>query len=107
MPARSAVDKNFMTPTAVLWIYIVLLVAGGAMGFVKAKSKMSLIMSLAFAVPLALSAAAILPLSVGMVLVGLLLVFFGMRFFKTRAMMPGGVMALLSALTLVLLIALA
>ena len=33
-------------PTVYLWIYIVLLVAGGLMGFLKAKSKMSLITSI-------------------------------------------------------------
>ena len=45
-----------MNPTTVLWIYIAFLVLGGLMGFLKAKSKMSLIMSLAFAIPLALCA---------------------------------------------------
>jgi len=38
-----------MSQTAILWIYIVLLFLGGLMGFLKAGSKISLIMSAAFA----------------------------------------------------------
>jgi len=34
----------------ILWIYIVLLVAGGVMGLVKGRSRISLIASVAFAV---------------------------------------------------------
>ena len=43
-----------MTPELILWIYIVLLVVGGIMGFLKAKSQASLIASCAFAAVLAL-----------------------------------------------------
>lgn len=65
-----------MTPNIVLWIYIALLVAGGLMGFLKAKSKMSLIMSLAFALPLTLCALDILKVSyLADALIGVLLVF--------------------------------
>ena len=49
-----------MTPVSILWIYIVLLVAGGLAGFLKAGSKMSLIMSLAFAAALSLCAVGVL-----------------------------------------------
>src|SRR5882757_2626231 len=41
----------------VLWIYIVLLVVGGLIGFLKAKSQVSLIMSVSFAALLSLCAA--------------------------------------------------
>ena len=40
----------------VLWIYIVLLLVGGLIGFLKAKSQVSLVMSAAFAAALVLCA---------------------------------------------------
>ncbi len=101
-----------MTPNIVLWIYIVLLVAGGLMGFLKAKSKMSLIMSLAFGIPLALCALDIISmkaLSISSIHLGLadililvLLLFFGMRFVKGRKFMPAGLMSIASLLALIL-----
>ncbi len=85
-----------MTPNLVLWTYIVLLVAGGLIGFLKAGSKMSIITSGIFAVVLALSALGILALSVAMVLIGLLAVFFSVRFSKGKKFMPAGLMTILS-----------
>jgi uncharacterized membrane protein (UPF0136 family) len=65
-----------MTPNTsviILWVYIVLLLAGGLMGFIKAKSKISLITSALFAVPLALCATAVIrPFYIADILVGLL-----------------------------------
>ena len=92
-----------MTPNIVLWIYLALLLAGGTMGLVKAGSKMSLLMSLAFAVPLAICAAGRLPLGVAQVLLGVLSVFFGVRFVRGRKFMPGGLMMIVSGVALVLL----
>ena len=104
----------------ILWIYIALLVAGGLMGFLKAKSKASLIMSLAFALPLALCALRVLNfyydrrnvvngrttlhihVELADVLIFILLLFFGMRFLKGRKFMPAGLMSIASALVLVL-----
>ena len=93
-----------MTTTTILWAYFALLMAGGLMGFIKAKSKASLIMSVAFAIPIAFCALGKLPLLVAEILIGFLLVFFGMRFIKGRKMMPGGMMTIASAIALGLLL---
>ena len=47
-----------MNPQTVLWIYIILLVIGGLIGFLKAGSKASLIASVSFAALLSLKDAA-------------------------------------------------
>lgn len=86
----------------ILWIYVVLLVAGGLVGFLKAKSKMSLIMSVAFAIPLALSLLLHWPALFSLGLLGFLSLFFGMRFAKSRKLMPAGLMTALSVATLAL-----
>jgi uncharacterized membrane protein (UPF0136 family) len=89
----------------VLWVYIVLLLAGGVMGMVKAGSKISLITSSIFALLLALCALGIIrPFYVADVFVGLLLVVFGMRFAKGKKFMPSGLMVGLSAVVLAVLL---
>ncbi len=93
------------TPVIILWVYIVLLFAGGLMGFIKAKSKISLIVSAFFAVLLALCALGIIhPFYIADILVGLLLVVFGIRFAKGRKFMPSGLMLGLSAAVLAVLL---
>jgi len=75
------------------------------MGFIKAKSKISLIVSSIFAALLALCNTAIIrPFYIADILVGLLLVVFGMRFAKGRKFMPSGLMLGLSAATLAALL---
>jgi uncharacterized membrane protein (UPF0136 family) len=78
--------------------------AGGLTGFLKAKSKMSLAMSTAFAVVLALCALGWLrvPYLVDVLLI-FLLVFFTSRLMKSKKFMPGGFMAVVTLITLVLL----
>jgi uncharacterized membrane protein (UPF0136 family) len=93
--------------TKVLWVYIILLLAGGLIGFYKAKSKVSLIMSAVFAAVLVL---AILPgvfqpafgRSLVNVILALLLVVFAIRLAKTKKFMPGGLMIVLTIAALAL-----
>jgi len=92
-----------MTPNLVLWIYTALLALGGLMGFMKAKSKPSLLMSLAFAIPLALIAAGVLNVRyLADILITVLLLFFTMRYIKGRKFMPAGMMMIASGLALLL-----
>ena len=90
-------------PNTILWIYIVLLVAGGLVGFLKAGSKASLIASASFAAILSLSASGMVSQKyMAEVVLGFLLVFFGMRAVKSKKFMPNGLMTILTILTLIL-----
>ena len=86
----------------ILWVYIVLLISGGVMGFVKAKSKASLIASLAFGLPLILTATGTLPSIVATVCLVLLLIFFGKKYLKGKQFMPSGLMTAASAIALLI-----
>jgi uncharacterized membrane protein (UPF0136 family) len=87
----------------VLWIYIVLLVIGGMIGFLKAKSKVSLIMSVTFAALLALCAVgAVFKPYMADIFLAALLVVFGMRLAKTKKFMPSGMMLILTLVALAL-----
>ena len=92
-----------MKPSNVLWIYIVLLVIGGLIGFLKAKSQISLIMSVAFAAALILCATGVVfQPYVADILLAALLVVFGLRLTKTKKFMPSGMMLVVTLLALVL-----
>ena len=91
------------TAQIVLWVYIVLMLAGGLMGLIKAGSKASIIASGIFAAVLALFALNIIPFRYCWIILFVLLLFFGKRFLKGKKFMPSGLMAVL---TLVVLIAL-
>jgi uncharacterized membrane protein (UPF0136 family) len=94
-----------MRPNVVLWVYTGLLLIGGLIGCFKAKSPVSLIMSVAFAIALALCAAGIIArLAVAAALLGALLLVFIMRLVKTRKFMPAGLMLALTAAALALVI---
>ena len=91
----------------VLWIYIVLLLAGGWYGFFKAKSKVSLITSAVFAALLVLTTlrGVFQPgfaLTLANVLMAVLLVVFAGRLAKTKKFIPNGLMLVVTAAALVL-----
>ena len=90
-----------MRPETILWIYIVLLVIGGLIGFLKAKSKISLITSVAFAVVLGVCAMGKLPIEVSWGILSFLALFFLLRFLKNKKFMPGGMMTLLTIVTII------
>jgi uncharacterized membrane protein (UPF0136 family) len=92
-----------MRPDTVLWIYIILLVIGGLIGFLKGKSKVSLIMSVSFAAALSLCAAGIIfQRYVADILLATLLVVFAMRLVKTKKFMPAGMMLVITIIALAL-----
>src|SRR5438876_8979699 len=92
-----------MSPNKVLWIYIIVLVIGGLIGFLKAKSKVSLIMSVAFAAALSLCAAGIIfQPYVADILLAALLVVFAVRLVKTKKFMPAGLMLVMTVVALAL-----
>ena len=90
-------------PILILWVYIVLLFLGGLVGFLKAGSKMSLIMSAAFAAVLILCAINVIiyPLAPDYIML-FLLVFFAVRLAKAKTFMPNGLMSVITLAALVL-----
>ena len=90
----------------VLWIYIVLLLVGGLIGYFKAKSNVSLISSSAFAALLVLTQTRVfdptLARNLVNVLLAALLVVFAIRLTKTKKFMPSGLMLVLTVLALAL-----
>ena len=92
-----------MSPNKVLWIYIILLVIGGLIGFLKGKSQVSLMMSVAFAAALSLCAAGIIfQPYVADILLAALLVVFAIRLVKTKKFMPAGLMLVITIIALAL-----
>ncbi|MEA5510136.1 TMEM14 family protein [Crocosphaera sp. UHCC 0190] len=91
------------------FLYGIILLVGGIIGYAKAKSKPSLISGVVTG--LLLISAAIIQLqniSWGLTLAQittiLLIVVFAIRFIKTRKWMPGGLMLILSVATLAILV---
>ncbi len=92
---------------SVLWVYIVLLLVGGLIGFFKAKSNVSLISSSIFAALLVLTAVPGVferkfALELSNVLMAALLVVFTIRLARTKKFMPSGLMLVLTMLVLAL-----
>ena len=96
-----------MTSHTVLWVYIVLLLVGGLMGFLKAGSKVSLVTSAVAAAALILTAIPGLlgpSLARGLAdaIMAALLVVFAIRLGKTKKFMPSGLMFVVTGLALAL-----
>jgi uncharacterized membrane protein (UPF0136 family) len=96
-----------MNSHTVLWIYIVLLLVGGLIGFLKAGSKVSLITSAVAAAALILTAIPGLlgpGLARGLadVIMAALLVVFAIRLSKTKKLMPSGLMLVITVVALAL-----
>jgi uncharacterized membrane protein (UPF0136 family) len=93
------------TNSNITYVYAVLVFIGGVIGYIKAESVPSLIMGTSFAVLLALCAKLIRDNKTyayvgALVLMGLLLAFFGHRFIVTEKFMPPGLMAILSLIAM-------
>ena len=91
----------------VLWVYIALLLMGGLIGFLKAKSKISLISSAVFAALLALTAVPgifqpAFARGFAIVLMAALIVVFALRLAKTSKFMPSGLMLIITTVALTL-----
>lgn len=87
----------------ILLIYSILLEAGGAIGFIKAGSKASVIASTIFALVIFLFIFNVLPIAYAWTVLVFLLLFFGSRFAKGRKFMPNGMMLILTLITLILI----
>lgn len=102
---QAAVAMNFAE--TVLWAYIVLLVIGGLVGFLKAGSKVSLLTSAAVGAVLVLTAIRGLlnpafARGLADTVMAVLLVVFAVRLSKTRKFIPSGLMLALTIVALAL-----
>ena len=93
-----------MNVIPIVWTYAVLILAGGCVGFFKAGSRASLISSVASAIPLVLVAIGRLPILAAQLVAGFLMIFFFLRYSSSKKLMPAGLMAGISLVTLGLLL---
>ena len=92
-----------LRPDVILWIYIVLLVVGGLIGFLKAGSQVSLIVSVSAAAILILcQLGVVFERRMADIVLAILLVVFAWRLSETKKFMPAGLMLVLTIVTLVL-----
>ncbi len=94
-----------MSHYTVLWIYIILLLVGGLIGFLKAGSKVSLITSAVAAAALIMTAVPGLfgprvAHALADIIMAALVVVFAIRLTKTKKFMPSGLMLVITILAL-------
>jgi len=97
------------TVATIVWIYGSLVLVGGVMGWVKAKSVPSLVSGLAFGAALIFVGYGIKlghrnDVIAAMVIAGLLAVIMGARFARSKKFMPAGLVAILSVAVVVALL---
>ena len=99
--------SNPLVGQVALGIYAVLLIAGGIVGYLKARSRPSLIAGAisgrVAGAALAASTRGAFGFQMGAVLAAIMMVVFDIRFFKTRRFMPSGLLATISLIVLILL----
>ena len=96
------------TSAMIVFVYGLLVLVGGVMGYVKAKSLPSLISGILFGVLLLISGVGIqegakLSFAIALALTVVLMLIMGLRFVKSKKFMPAGLITLLSAITALLL----
>lgn len=96
-------------PVLIIVIYGVLVGLGGILGYIKARSTPSLVFGLASGIALLicgwLASTRKATGIEGAILIALMLaIFFGIRYSRSRKLMPAGIMTVLSLLTIVLLL---
>jgi uncharacterized membrane protein (UPF0136 family) len=84
--------------TLIIAFYGLFVALGGIMGYLKAKSRVSLTSGLGSAVALWIAAFQSLSNLLGGLIASVLTIFFSLRWIKTRAFMPAGLMSILSFL---------
>lgn len=90
----------------IVWLYAAFILAGGIMGWLKAKSRPSLVAGIVFGIALMVAAYRFTAPGGAVVALGLslvLMVFFGYRLAKTRKLMPAGMSALVSLIVVIVL----
>ena len=93
------------TPSILVFVYAVLTLVGGVFGYVKAGSRPSLIAGIVSGLLLLAAGFGLLRglswgLPLAVVLTAALLILFSVRYGRSRAFMPAGLMVILSILTL-------
>jgi Small integral membrane protein len=95
-----------MSQNTILWIYIILLVVGGLIGFLKAGSKVSLMTASISAALLVITTTGLFDNSVrngiADAIMAALLVVFAVRLAKTKKFMPSGMMLTITIVALAL-----
>jgi uncharacterized membrane protein (UPF0136 family) len=95
------------TTAIIVWVYALMMAVGGVFGYLKVHSKASLISGLGFGLILLYTGYEVWNgsrenLWASAIIAALLMVIFAIRLVKTRRFMPGGMLALLSMVTLVI-----